>query len=187
MKEGTIFLQHNRKWSKWYENLVTWLITKMPVKGAFIHTQEYLRGWVYEYTINGKSVARKSLRSSGAGTDNRVAGDMVREPKVPLTEEQVDKKIAWWEEQIKNGYKYGIHKLIIQLVLGLLLRPFAVLIYRWFGWEIMKSNRIWGEHCSAAVDESNKAAGWDTFPRHSEQYTTPSAFAYTDEYVTIEV
>jgi hypothetical protein len=187
LANGVIFLQHNRKWSKWYQNLVTWLITKMPVKGPFIHTQEYLRGFVYEYTINGDGKARKRLRSSGAGTDNIAAGDLVRKPKVPLTEEQVDKKIAWWEKQIKNGYKYGTPKLLIQLVLGLFLRPFAVLIYRWFGWELMKSNKFWGEHCSGAVDESNKEAGWDTFPGHSEQYSTPSAFAYTDEYVTITI
>lgn len=183
MKDGTIFLQHNQKWSHWYSNVITWLITKMKVKGPYIHIQEYLREWVYEYTIGGNSVARKRLRSSGAGADGEL--DLIREPTVDLTEEQIDKKIAWWEDQILNGYKYASAKLLIQLFIGWWARPIFSLLYKWFGLEVMKSNKFWGEHCSGAVDESNKAAGWDTFPGESEQYTTPSAFAYTDQYRTI--
>lgn len=185
MKDGTIFLQHNRKWTKWYENLITWLITKMPVKGSYIHTQVYLRGFVYEYTIGGKSVARKTPRSSGAGTDSKEHGDMVREPIRDLTESEVDRMIEWWEVQVKNGYKYGVAKLLIQLILGFPFRPVFVLLYRWFGIEMMKSNKFWGEHCSASADESFKAAGIDVFPNESEQYTTPSAFAYSNFFKTI--
>lgn len=181
-KNGTIFLQANRDWGHWYSNLVTWLITKMPVRGPFIHTQIYLNGYVYEYTINGDGKARKRLRSEGAGTDNREAGDLVLEPKFDLTDEQVKKMIDWWEFQIDNGYKYGVAKLLIQLSLGLILRPFAQFIYCHFGWELMKNNKFWGEHCSAAVDECFKEAGIDLFPRESEQYTTPSAFAYLDNF-----
>lgn len=186
MKDGTIFLQHNRKWGKWYENLVTWLITKMKVRGPFIHTQIFLRGWVYEFTIGGKSVARKTLRSNGAGTDAKIYGDMVREPIRDLTEGEVDLMIEWWEEQVGKKYKYATAKLLIQLVLGWTL-PFWRLMYRWFGWEIMKSNKFWGEHCSAAVDESFKVGGIDLFPEDSEQYTTPSAHAYCPFFKTIAV
>jgi len=174
MKDGTVFLQHNQKWGQWYANIITWLITKMKVKGPFIHTQVFLKGWVYEYTINSGSVAQKRLRSTGAGTDGK--DDMVLEPVTDLTEDQVNKMIAWWELQVDKKYKYAVAKLLIQLLLGW-TRPFWSLMYRWFGLELMKNNAFWGEHCSAAVDEGYKAAGIDLFPGESEQYTTPSAFA----------
>lgn len=184
MKDGTIFLQHNRKWKHWYENLITWLITKMPVRGLYIHTQIYLRGWVYEYSINGGSVAQKRTRVSGAGADNIDQGDLIREPVFNLTDDQVDIMIKWWDTQIDNGYRYGVAKLLIQLSLGLFLLPVAKFLYRQWGIELMKSNRVWGEHCSGAVDEGFKAVGIDIFPRESEQYTTPSAFAYTPKFRT---
>lgn len=185
MKDGTIFLQHNQKWNHWYSNVITWLITKMKIKGPYIHTQVFLRGWVYEYTINNGSVAQKRTRASGAGCDS--ADDLVREPVTDLTEKQVDAMIEWWELQIGNKYKYGIAKLLVQLLLGWWMRPVFVLIYRWFGWEVMKNNKFWGEHCSASVDESFKVAELDIFPRDSEQYTTPSAFAYSTFFKTITV
>jgi len=184
MKDGTIFLQHNRKWSTWYSNVVTWLITKMKVKGPFIHTQVYLRGWVYEYTINGD--AKKRTRASGAGTDSKENGDMVREPIRDLTKAEVDIQVEWWEEQVGKKYKYAVAKLLIQLLLGW-MRPIFSLLYRWFDLEVMKSNKFWGEHCSAAVDEGFKVSGIDLFPEESEQYTTPSAHAYCDFFQTIEV
>ncbi len=184
MKDGTIFLQHNRKWGEWYANIVTWLITKMKVKGPFIHTQIFLRGWVYEYTLNGD--AKKTLRSDGAGTDSKEHGDMVREPIRDLTEGEVNLMIEWWEKQVGSKYKYGVAKLLIQLILGW-MRPLFSLLYRWFGWEVMKSNKIWGEHCSASVDESFKEAGIDLFPNESEQYTTPSAHAYCSFFQTVNI
>jgi len=184
MKDGTIFLQHNRKWAHWYSNVITWLITKMHVKGPFIHTQVFLRGYIYEYTIGGKSVAQKTLRSDGAGTDSKKHGDMVLEPIRDLTEQEVDNMVEWWEKQVENKYKYGVAKLLIQLILGWTL-PFWKLMYRWFRLDIMKNNSTWGEHCSAAADESFKIGGIDLFPNDSEQYTTPSAFVYCNFFKTV--
>jgi hypothetical protein len=183
MKEATIFLQHNRKWPKWYENVITWLITKMTVKGPYIHTQIYLRGWVYEYTIGGKSIARKT-KYPGAATMSKEHGDLVREPVFDLTEKQIDLMVEWWEKQVGNKYKYATVKLLIQLALGW-MRPLFVWLYQHWGIEVMKDNSKWGEHCSGAVDESFKAAGIDIFPGQSEQYTTPSAFAYSDKFRSI--
>lgn len=186
MKNGTIFIMHRRKSTVWYVNLISWLITKMSVAGPFTHVQGYLDGWLYEYTFIGDKVhhARKTEGISHA-TNNKDAGDLVREPIRDLTDEEVHMMVEWWEYQIEQEYKYGTAKLIIQLVLGLLLRPFAILIYRLFGWEIMASNKVWGEHCSASWDEDFKAAGIDLFPNHSEQYTTPAAFAYSDFFKTV--
>lgn len=183
---GTIFIMHRRKSSVWYVNLISWLITMMPERGPFTHVQGYLNGWLYEYTFIGDKIhcARKTEGIKYA-TKNREAGDLVREPIRDLTEEEVHKMVEWWEYQIEQGYQYGLFKLIIQLLFGIVLRPFAILLYRLFGIEIMKSNKVWGEHCSASWDEAFKAAGIDLFPRHSEQYTTPAAFAYCDFFKTI--
>jgi len=179
LKNGVIFLQHNRRWSHWYENLVTKLIT-VASGSPYIHTQVYLRGWVYEINLQG---ARKTQYPGGA-TQSVEYGDLVRKPIRDLTDSEVDNMVAWGEQQIASGIKYGVAKLLIQLCL-FWTKPAWDFIYRKTGWEPFADNKKWGDHCSSWVDTMFKHAPIDLFPNDGEEDTPPGDFAVCDFFRTV--
>ena len=164
-KDGTVFLQHNRKWSPWYMNIIPWAITN--VSGSeYIHVQVMLNGVVYE------SRWPEGFCKGFTPADREYYGDRVLTPSRDLTPEEIEKQLRFWRKRINEGVKYGTSKLVIFILLAC-TKPF----WQWIKWTPMSNDFLFGDFCSAAVDNSYKAAGIDLFPKHSEEYTAPGDFA----------
>lgn len=86
----------------------------------------------------------------------------------PWTEWEKTKAKAWWMYHLIRNTGYGLLKLALYLA-GARTKPF----WNKLGWCPMSVDRIWGDFCSAAVDNACKFAGRDLLPG-TEEFTAPS-------------
>lgn len=174
MKNGSVFLQHNRDWGQFWPNVVTKLIVK--VSGSpFIHVQVYLKGYTYD-TSYPKGFAKRK----GEPDVSKIHGDVLLEPIRDLTETEVNAMIAYFEDKINNKIKYALGKLIIFLILGF-LKP----IFNKIGWVPFADDRYYGEFCSAGGDEAFKFGSMDILPGQLEEYTAPGDFMKSDFFKSV--
>lgn len=158
MQNGTV-IQTIGKGSKWYEKIVYWFIRKES-GGPETHSQVWLDGFVYEVGWPKGFNRRKEIPSESDGKYFLV-------PTRELTLYEVTAMEDFYKDKIRQGIKYGTAKLLISFILSF-TRP----LWEKIRWMPLEDDRVWGEYCSAAVDQAFKFAGIDLLPGF-EEITTP--------------
>lgn len=162
--DGTVFLQHNRKWPKWYENFMTKWIVRAS-KSPFIHGQVMLNGVVYESTFPvGVTKGRKPNDLLYYGDKVLTFSRPPEEGHPELTEIEVNKMTEYFEYRIKRKVPYATFKLIFYLM------------FRWtkplwdkLNWYPFADDFKYGEFCFAIIENAFKHAGIDIAPGKSEE------------------
>jgi hypothetical protein len=163
MNNGTIILSKSGKSDKWYVRLVIWLIVKASGYN-YEHTRVYIDGWVFETRHpEGFIKTKQEIGKS----ENRT----FLEPITPLTATQAMAIKSYFDDRIRNNRPYNYAKLLLALLLYK-TRPFWELIK----WVPFQDDKLFGDFCSAGVDEAYKFAGIDLLPDGYEEITTPGDF-----------
>ena len=158
MENGTIIQIKNRDWGDWKSNLVCGMIEKITGSDV-IHSQVVLNNIKYE-TAHPGGFQSSPFKSVGKLNDSL---SPIRE----MTDAEVTSMVAWYEDKIRNKRPYNYIKLFACLLLSW-TKPFWQLI----GY-VPFSHKIWGDFCSAGVDEAFKFIGWDLLPEELEAFTAP--------------
>ena len=177
MKNGTIVLIGNRKWAG--KEFITWLsnvVTKsiVAVTGSrFIHIKRYLNGYWYESSFP---------KGAGKTTETFVTNDLnlVREPIIGFTEEEVNGMVRYAENKIAQKMPYNILKLLV-LAIVLPLRKFFKIIK----WVPFEKDNWFGAVCSVFDDQMVKSIGIDQFLNEYEEYTPPGWYTNSPMYKDI--
>ena len=159
----------NREWSHWYSNLVCNAIVKAS-GSPWIHSQLLVENTMYESTFPD------GFRKKENYVFEQNDLNMIQGFKEDFTERELGAVIAWWEDRIKRGTKYGVLKLFVYMILRK-TRKFWDLIH----YTPMHNDEIWGDFCSAAVINSVLFAGRVMLPGADPEYATPGELIESKE------
>lgn len=158
MKNGTV-IQTIGTAHKWYEKIVYWAMKKAS-GGPETHSQVWIDGFIYETSY-----------PNGYGKKERtpVQSESVYflVPTRELTDDECSAMKAFYEDKIRDRIKYATLKLLISFVIA-----FSRPVWEKLRWIPFQDDRLWGEYCSAAVDQAYKFAGIELLPGY-EEITSP--------------
>lgn len=156
MTEGTIGIDRAK-------GFIGWCIKTVTGK-PWDHAKTYLKGFTWEWTVWWIGYW---WRTGVKVTKGHVKADAYLSLKQPMTEQQQAAELAYWLENLNTRKPYNFPKFIAMIIIYPCRKFFQRI--KWIPFD----NPIWGEECSAGVDEGKKAAGIDLLPGRREGYTCP--------------
>jgi len=145
---------------KWYEKFVINSIIKAS-GSEWTHTQILVEGVMYESTFPGGFKKTENY----VFKPNKLS--KIQSFKEEWTERETGALIAYWEDKIRRKIKYGVLKLFVFMFLAGTKK-----FWDKIGWIPMSIDAVWGDFCSAAVDNSVRFSKCDLLPGN-EEYTAP--------------
>jgi hypothetical protein len=136
------------------------MIVKVQDGSDEVHSQVYLDGYVWEFTPNG------GAKKTAEADFNFKTKYSYLNPIKEMTSEEVFAMGCWWKDQLGEDRPYNYLKLFTCLALADTKSFWNKLGHTPF------SNEIFGDFCSAGVDDGFKFIGWDLLPNQIEELTS---------------